>query len=93
LHALVSRQALKLEWQRSKLDRYGRLMAFAYAGDAQQSLQQALISHGLARVSARIGGKARADALLTTERAARAARRRLRPIPILPLCRLKILTN
>ena len=63
--------------QGSGQDRYGRTVAFAFAGDAQQSLQQALLAQGRARVSARIGDKACADALLTTERAARAARRGL----------------
>jgi hypothetical protein len=76
----LERQGLErqgLERQGSELDRYGRLVAFAYAGDAQQSLQAAMLEQGRARVSARIGGKACADALLTTERAARAARRGL----------------
>jgi hypothetical protein len=42
LHRLIGGQALRLEQQDRKgeeLDRYGRLLAFAYAGDAQQSLQ------------------------------------------------------
>ena len=56
-------------------DRYGRLVAFAFAGDAQQSLQQELLEQGHARVSARVGEKACADALLSAERVARAARR------------------
>jgi endonuclease YncB( thermonuclease family) len=58
-------------------DRYGRLLAFAFAPDSRQSLQQALLDQGLARVSARIGDKACAEALLTGERAARAANRGL----------------
>jgi endonuclease YncB( thermonuclease family) len=58
-------------------DRYGRLLAFAFAPDSTQSLQQALLDQGLARVSARIGDKACAEALLSGERAARAANRGL----------------
>jgi endonuclease YncB( thermonuclease family) len=58
-------------------DRYGRLVAFAFAADSTQSLQQALLDQGLARVSARIGDKACAEDLLTSERAARAANRGL----------------
>ena len=80
LRRLIGDQVLRLERQDRKaaeLDRYGRLLAFAYAGDAQQSLQQTLLEQGLARVSVRTGGKACAEALLTAERAARAARRGL----------------
>jgi endonuclease YncB( thermonuclease family) len=77
LQSLIGGRTLRLERVGTELDRYGRLVAFAYVGDAQQSLQQALLSQGLARVSARIGGKACADALLTTERTARAARQGL----------------
>jgi hypothetical protein len=40
-------------------------------------LQEALLAHGLARVSARIGVKACADALLTIEHTARTAKRGL----------------
>src|SRR5664279_4851542 len=77
LRRLIGGQALRLEQQNRKgeeFDRYGRLLAFAYAGDAQQSLQQGLLEQGLAQVSARAGGRACAEALLTAERAARAAR-------------------
>jgi endonuclease YncB( thermonuclease family) len=82
LQALVGGRALRLERQNvdgrgTELDRYGRLLAFAYAGDAQQSLQQALLEQGRARVSARSGGKPCAVALLTIEREARAAHRGL----------------
>jgi len=58
-------------------DRYGRLVAFAFIGDDQQSVQQAMLEQGHARVSARVGDKACADALLSAERAARGARRGL----------------
>jgi endonuclease YncB( thermonuclease family) len=77
LRTLIGGQALRLEGRGAAFDRYGRLLAFAYAGDARQSLQQALLEQGQARVSARTGGKACADALLTAERAARAAHRGL----------------
>jgi len=55
-------------------DRYGRLMAFAYPAGAVVSLQEALLAQGHARVAPRIGDKACAEALLTSERAARAAK-------------------
>jgi len=58
-------------------DRYGRLVAFAFIGDDQQSVQQAMLEQGHARVSARVGDKECADALLSAERAARVARRGL----------------
>lgn len=77
LELLVDGRPLRLERLAAESDRYGRLVAFAFAGDAQQSLQQALLAEGQARVSARIGDKACADGLLTIERAARAARRGL----------------
>jgi endonuclease YncB( thermonuclease family) len=77
LQALVTGQTLRLERLGANLDRYGRLVAFAYAGDAQQSLQQALLEQGRARVSARIGAKACADTLLAAEREVRAGRRGL----------------
>ena len=77
LELLVDGRPLRLEQLAAESDRYGRLVAFAFAGDAQQSLQQALLAEGQARVSARIGDKACADGLLTIERAARAARRGL----------------
>lgn len=77
LQALAAGQILRLEKLGQDHDRYGRLVAVAYAGEARQSLQQALLEQGQARVSARIGDKTCADALLATERAAREARRGL----------------
>ena len=77
LQTLVHGRVLRLERLGPEQDRYGRLVAFAFADDTRQSLQQALLSQGRARVSARIGDKACAEALLTTERSARAARRGL----------------
>src|SRR5882724_12590638 len=68
LETLASGRALRLERLGSDQDRYGRLVAFAFMNDTQQSLQQALLEQGRARVSAQVGDKACADALLTTER-------------------------
>lgn len=58
-------------------DRYGRLVAYAFPGESTQSLQEALLAAGQARVSARIGAKSCAEALLTIERTARAQKRGL----------------
>ena len=77
LQALVAGHPLRLERLGPEHDRYGRLVAFAFIGDAQQSVQQALLEQGHARVSARVGDKPCADGLLSAERAARTARRGL----------------
>ena len=77
LQALTAGLPLRLERLGAERDRYGRMMAFAYAGDAQQSVQHALLEQGRARVSARVGDKACADGLLTAEKTARAAGRGL----------------
>jgi endonuclease YncB( thermonuclease family) len=77
LQKLVAGQSLRLEKLGADRDRYGRLLAFAFAGGAQKSVQQALLEAGMARVSARVGDKACAEVLLAAERAARAARRGL----------------
>jgi endonuclease YncB( thermonuclease family) len=77
LQALVAGHQLRLERLGPENDRYGRLVAFAFAGDAQQSLQQVLLEQGYARVSARVGDKPCADGLLSAERAARTDRRGL----------------
>ena len=53
----------------------------------QQSLQQALVEQGQARVAARVGSKACAEALLAAERAARAANRGLWADPNFALLR------
>lgn len=77
LQPLAGGQTLRLETPGPEQDRYGRLVAFAFPGDSRQSLQAALLAQGRARVSARIGGRPCAEALLTIERAARAERRGL----------------
>jgi endonuclease YncB( thermonuclease family) len=77
LQKLVARQTLRLETLGANRDRYGRLVAFAFAGDAKATVQQDLLTEGEARVAARVGDKACADMLLAAERAARAGRRGL----------------
>src|SRR3972149_2631751 len=77
LQSLIAGRPLRLERLGAESDRYGRLVAFAFAGEAQQSLQAALLEQGQARVSARIGDKSCAETLLTAERSARAAGRGL----------------
>jgi endonuclease YncB( thermonuclease family) len=77
LQSLLGNRKIKLEALNAEPDRYGRLVAFAFAGDEQTSVQQALLEQGQARVSARVGNKACADALLVAERAARATNRGL----------------
>jgi endonuclease YncB( thermonuclease family) len=77
LQALVAGRTLHLAKLGPDRDRYGRLVAFAFAGDAKISVQQSLLAEGEARVSARVGDKACADELLTAERQARVERRGL----------------
>ena len=77
LQLLVRGHDVRLEQLSSERDRYGRVVAFVYAGDTGHSVQQAMLEQGQARVSARIGDKGCADLLLRAERAARAARRGL----------------
>jgi endonuclease YncB( thermonuclease family) len=77
LQNMVAGRALRLEKLGPDHDRYGRLVAFAFAGDSAQSVQQVLLEQGEARVSAHVGDKACADALLAAEREARAGRRGL----------------
>ena len=77
LRALAQGRALRLEKLGAERDRYGRLVAFAFAGDAAQSLQERLLAQGAALVAARVGDKACAGALLAAEKQAREARRGL----------------
>ncbi len=77
LRRLAAGKMLRLGKLGPSHDRYGRLLAFAYAGDARQSLQQALLAAGEARVGPRVGDMACARRLLAGEKAARAARRGL----------------
>lgn len=71
LQALAGDKTLRLETLGEARDRYGRVVAFAFAGEAKESLQQALIAQGRARVAARAGGRACAESLLAAERQAR----------------------
>jgi len=78
LQQLAGGQTLRLaKLNADDRDRYGRLVAFAFAGNARQSLQQALLAAGAARVAARVGDKACAETLLAAEREARAGHRGL----------------
>ena len=77
LQTLVAGHRLRLERLGPERDRYGRLVAFAFIGDGQESVQRAMLERGYARVSARLGDKACADVLLGAEREARAVRRGL----------------
>lgn len=58
-------------------DRYGRVIAFAFAGDTRRSLQHVLLEQGQARVAARVGDKTCAESLLIAERDARRSGRGL----------------
>ena len=74
LQGLAAGKSLRLETLGADHDRYGRLVAFAYADGGKVSLQQALLAAGQARVGPRVGGRACAGALLKAEDAARASR-------------------
>lgn len=75
LQSLAGGQSLRLEGLGAEHDRYDRIVAFAFIGDAKNSAQQLLLEQGQAVVSARVGDKACADVLLAAERAARGAKR------------------
>ena len=77
LNALATGKTLRLEKLGPEQDRYGRVVALAYADDAHESLQQVLLAQGQARVSARVGNPPCAELLLRAERAARATMRGL----------------
>src|SRR5512139_2272896 len=77
LQALVAGRALRLQRLGAETDRYGRVVALAFAGEDRQSVQAALLEQGQARVSARIGDKACAGVLLAAEARARVAKRGL----------------
>ena len=56
LQALTAEHTLWLESLGAAVrDRYGRVVAFVFVGDDQQSVQDALLDQGRARVSARVG--------------------------------------
>lgn len=95
LRQLAAGKTLRLEKLGPDHDRYGRLVAFAFAGTAGESLEQVLLAAGDARVGPRIGDQACAELLLAAERAARAAGRglwanpRFSPIKAADLPRLR----
>ncbi len=64
LQALAIGHPLRLERLGQERDRYGRLVAFAFVGDAHESLQQVMLAQGQARVAMHVGNKACAGALL-----------------------------
>ncbi len=90
LQALAAGRELRLAKLGADHDRYGRLVAFAFAGEAQLSVQEMLLQDGQAHVSARVGDKACADALLAAEPRRAPPGAGCGPIPILPLWRRKI---
>jgi endonuclease YncB( thermonuclease family) len=75
LAALVGGQTVALRGAGPEIDRYGRLSAHAFVGvdKAERWVEAELVAGGHARVSARVGERACAAALLARERAARAA--------------------
>ncbi|HXZ47238.1 MAG TPA: thermonuclease family protein [Pseudolabrys sp.] len=77
LQSLVGDRSLRLEQLGPERDRYGRFVALVYTDDRRPPVQQTMLEQGHARVSARVGDRACADALLRAERAARAARQGL----------------
>jgi endonuclease YncB( thermonuclease family) len=93
LQALAGGRELRLARLGADRDRYGRLVGFAFAGDAPQSLQAILLSQGEARVSGRVGDTACATALLGIERAARLSRHGLWADPNFALLQAENLTR
>lgn len=71
LEDALARRSIRIEKLGDENDRYGRVVAFAFAGDTRQSLQHVLLAQGQARVAARVGDKTCAESLLTAEREAR----------------------
>src|SRR5262245_2126824 len=64
LNTLAAGRTLRLEKLGPEQDRYGRVVAFAYPDDTQESLQQVMLAQGHARVSARVGNRPCAELLL-----------------------------
>jgi endonuclease YncB( thermonuclease family) len=75
LAALIAGATVELRGAGPETDRYGRLFARAFVGvdKAERWVEAELVAGGHARVSARVGERACAAALLARERAARAA--------------------
>lgn len=77
LRRIAAGKTLRLNRLGADRDRYGRVVAFALAGDSRKTLQQALVAAGAARVGPRLGSPACARVLLEAEAIARAGRRGL----------------
>jgi endonuclease YncB( thermonuclease family) len=86
LQDLVRDRPLRLEGVSTEPDRYGRLVAFAYAGDDRRSVQEALLDQ--ARPASRRGSATRPARRPFWPRSAPHARQiaAFGPIPISPLC-------
>jgi len=82
LQRLAAGRTLRLEKLGADRDRYGRLVAYAFAGASHESLQQALLAAGEARVGSHVGDRGCAALLLASERPARASRRGLWADPL-----------
>ena len=83
LQRLAAGKTLRLKKLGLDHDRYGRLVAFAFAGDNEESLQQALLTAGQARVGPRVGDLGCAGLLRKAEETARAGRRGIWADPLL----------
>ncbi len=68
-------QTLTLKKLGADSDRYGRVVALAFAPDTSASVQQTLLAAGAAIVASRVGDKACAAELLAFERTAREQKR------------------
>ena len=91
LAALAAGRTLRLATLGPDHDRYGRLVAFAFAGDAKQSLQQMLLEAGAgARRAAGRRQGLRGRAAGGRAGGPRGPPRACGPIPISPLCRPKV---
>src|SRR5438876_6042977 len=77
LRALLLGKSVELAFGGERSDRYGRIQAHAYVreGDDRRWVQGHLLEQGLARAYIVAGNRACADAVLSAQRGARAARR------------------
>jgi endonuclease YncB( thermonuclease family) len=77
LAAILDEQTVELRQSGAAVDRYGRVVAYAYLiGDdgTEASAADEMLSRGFAQVSARVGERACAEALWARERTARTAK-------------------
>jgi endonuclease YncB( thermonuclease family) len=95
LQALAEGRTLQIKSIGADHDRYGRLVGFAFLEADAPSLQASLLAQGAARVSARVGDAACAQALLAIERDARQSRHglwadaRFAPLPASDLTKVQ----